>query len=1138
VVQRSDGSFAAQPKPPAKGHYTYVDASKGVGQDVVFVKQASPTVEEAFDYGEHPVESRKHWTELERFKAKASEEGADAKSIANELHHYILQSVPKGQHWKFTALLMKISPEQRETTNLKDLMGGIAKVQSILQGNDHREALTELKNTWSEIQSQYRRGREPLGKLDDATRQKITDLMATVDVKAMTAGKAADLKTIRASVQQLAQQLGSAASALNTELTAQMLHVPEARIEELARLRKTDAREMTAEDIREITDTLKYITGQWELAQSEEHQKRVETEQRLIDRGKESIHNKTKTPGIVIHGLRTLKYTAVTGQSRIDTLVGFATGKDHDAMMALLVDGPEQGQDKTYGKYREMENYVDGKLDEIGWTEHDYDGLDKTVKVRLGTLTVKLPVRHLALLYAHSRSEDNLAEILRSDGLIIELPGTTIRSPRTYKTGKIEARQIFDAIAKLPDIYKRLVDDVMFPMNEEVAAPAMNETSRKLTGSEIARVKNYVNRPRWQPKRVGGESMDLSKPPEDRGRAQPRTGGTAPIYLGAIDDELVAQMQFASEYYGMTEPLQAARTFLQDKDFQTTMEDTGNGHILKSILTMFNRAQGTFTARNPLESRISRGLGTTGKGILKGRISGGLVQLTSAPAAFPVVEARYFLNADIPTPSVIREIEDKYPSMWYRWWHGGYNFITGDTGAHEMGAKLLKGKGKKEDLMLRQYNNGDKIALTKIYQACKRKVAAETPYEQGTPEYENALGALFRRAMRTQGQYDMLHRSEMTSSPNVFMKGSTMFMSSLNAFYNTCLQSLDDYHKKRISLFKMTENIGSVITSLEAAVAVRTAYGLGLTAAAIILISEFSGGEPEEKREKRNRALADAANKRWSRMAKRMIFEPLGLSVFGQTVAEIGQRVVDAARGKPAFMKPGDMPTGNMFADMVLAMGQGSIDAGTMVHQYLSGDRYQSGPKKGDLKWKSSAWGVADSVLQAVSYLTGSTYSGIKSDVVWPIQTASRALRDTPTRIGLIEQLAELTYDKDRGPDPARWLRLAGQEDRAAKIQRELGTVTQEEYSEWKTYHRQREKQLAQRREADRVEKLKPSLSKMTGPELNRLLSENTYQKYAAPSRATGFAPHIPGTAVKGSEALVSAIGAELARQKREKGKD
>ena len=89
-------------------------------------------------------------------------------------------------------------------------------------------------------------------------------------------------------------------------------------------------------------------------------------------------------------------------------------------------------------------------------------------------------------------------------------------------------------------------------------------------------------------------------------------------------------------------------------------------------------------------------------------------------------------------------------------------------------------------------------AIKIIFDAAQNKVAAEQGLKKGSSENKKAAIKETERAVETQPNWDIIYRSPLTSSPNVFLRGSLMFQSARNAQMNVLMRSVDDFNKGRI----------------------------------------------------------------------------------------------------------------------------------------------------------------------------------------------------------------------------------------------------------------------------------------------------------------------------------------------------
>ena len=144
---------------------------------------------------------------------------------------------------------------------------------------------------------------------------------------------------------------------------------------------------------------------------------------------------------------------------------------------------------------------------------------------------------------------------------------------------------------------------------------------------------------------------------------------------------------------------------------------------------------------------------------------------------------------------------DKYPFLDIRWRGRQYSYVTGSLAAQNAFDTMIWGKVGTLDKLVSHYTWGDQKAIWQIYKAAER-MAAETG---------GNMDDIFTRAMETQPNWGAMHRSMLTSSPNVFLRGSTMFMSARQAQYNILLRAKSDLAAGRITKAQFAERTGGVV---------------------------------------------------------------------------------------------------------------------------------------------------------------------------------------------------------------------------------------------------------------------------------------------------------------------------------------
>ena len=668
--------------------------------------------------------------------------------------------------------------------------------------------------------------------------------------------------------------------------------------------------------------------------------------------------------------LPTLKGLATTQQSSLKTLLGSATGKDNKATMSVYNNLVQSNRNKATLKKKYLLS-ARKKVEAIGFTAKDWKGLQKKIKVTIGGKSRSVPIDELLPLYMHTKAEGNLKRVLKTEGLNFS----------EFRGQKVSLVELRDILTKIPDKYKQF-GDIYFELARE-RAKDLNVTSLKLENREMARSKAYYPVSREQEEIIGGKAADISTSIEQRGRYQVRTGGTGRINITPFSKEFVNSFELDSTYAAMTESLQDARTLVGNKSWRTQMKDSNRKRELDAITTMLKRVQGVQSENSIIEKEAGKWLGPMGKSILSARPSGMGVQIASIPAAYETIEPKHFVGIKQPTPGYIKKLAEQEPLLWMRWNAKQYNFVTGAAGQRNAFSTLVLGKDPVTDKLLAPYTLGDQIAIGTIHIAASRKAVSEG-LKKGSEQHQKRAMDLTVEALDSQPQWDILHRTPLTSNPNVGLRGSLMFMSARNAQYNVILRAWDDFKKGRIGRGEYSKRVAGVVQANIQVSLARRIFKAGVKATAITALAAAGiQREPEEK-------IKEEMAREFEKIPGETAFNLIGLGAFGQVATNIGREVIRAVKFGELPKRFDEIQIGNIFADVLLDVMQSSVDVALAVKYAATGEEFKSGPSKGEKKWKRSAQQAADTIAELISRRYGLPYSGPKADFYYPISTAAK----------------------------------------------------------------------------------------------------------------------------------------------------
>jgi len=142
VVQRVGGKFVSQKTEPKKGYYTIVRPSG----EATFIKQASVTSEQSFDYGEQIKKQKVFADKLTKMQDDLKTKRATVKSLQNELFAMVKASgMSRAKVKTVVGLLKNIRTDRHAKSNLKVLMKAISKASQYTEEENRRILLSEIK---------------------------------------------------------------------------------------------------------------------------------------------------------------------------------------------------------------------------------------------------------------------------------------------------------------------------------------------------------------------------------------------------------------------------------------------------------------------------------------------------------------------------------------------------------------------------------------------------------------------------------------------------------------------------------------------------------------------------------------------------------------------------------------------------------------------------------------------------------------------------------------------------------------------------------------------------------------------------------------------------------------------------------
>lgn len=152
------------------------------------------------------------------------------------------------------------------------------------------------------------------------------------------------------------------------------------------------------------------------------------------------------------------------------------------------------------------------------------------------------------------------------------------------------------------------------------------------------------------------------------------------------------------------------------------------------------------------------------------------------------------------------------------------------------------------------------------------------------------------------------------------------------------------------------------------------------------------------------------------------------------------------------------------------------------------------------------------------------------NDILWRGVLPVRPWTQGRDPIDVLSGMTRVEDQRNRPFDPLAWRPHAGKQWEVDRLRSQVDRMSDADLVEAKG---RREKRAQEESAKDWDKRLR----KMTPAELEKALDSHTYDSVVAPSRSTGYQVHMPGDPIKGSEAIVRYIKAEMARRKKEQQK-
>jgi len=804
-------------------------------------------------------------------------------------------------------------------------------------------------------------------------------------------------------------------------------YMPERVVKELGLLDKVPLGKLTFPQIEQLVDAVKNLAHLSDLKNAlifKRQRKALDETVKEVRANLKKAHPVIKETDREISTIDTMVRSKEPGyvkkiftseQLMPEFITQLIQGQEEGLFKKILYDDIDQGVSDKYGTYFEQMHKFRNTAKEVlgenwkneikSWSSTMNKKIRqvKTVKVKLDKeRTIKLTPDERMAIYLHSLDSKGKQELIEG-GFRVPLAEGILR--------KISDKDISAIVKSMPEKEKKVADHISREINTTLR-DKINQVSTRLQGVNLATEKNYFPQhrshirkkndpiPEFRPKNFSQrvlDNMQLLKPRREAGK---------PLLLRGAIETYHMYVQDASTYAGLAEPIRNARMVIRDEGLTEDFTKIRYRHYQKTLERYLDDVEGHFENQGVVDELTRKLLNPIHTAILGLNPGIMLKQTTSYMAAATEMDSKYLLKA---IPSNVKkawgEMKKWEPQNEFRD-QGKINRETGEIG--EVGTILQWATGK--TFLPSKFTEGirwfDRKVVGKIWNAVKAEVSEKKPELKGD-DYWKAVAKRHRDIVnKTQPTYLPHTRSSIGRSNSPFVRGLTPFHTQRNKNYNIKVRSFWRYNNSG----KTPEDKAKLFKAL----------AIMFLAVPIYLMSIDEIRDRLYKRNVKRTIATNIVSGIGNIIGNAYIIGP----VFDSIVSKIRRGTWAGHKWTSPFYA-----TAWEFTDAV-------ADTVSAVNHALTQERYTTGTKAGEKRWKTDARRAVDSTATFMGKMWGYPYHNAKQLTEAAIKNIAP---DTEFKIDTITRNPQASYYYGAMWDSIETGRTGRAEDNMVILIREFG---------------------------------------------------------------------------------------------------
>ena len=800
----------------------------------------------------------------------------------------------------------------------------------IARAKERREFIKEV----STIKKTIRKAN--LKKLRPERRANIEEIVKALDFVGMTEGKS--------------KQLNSRLHHIGENPLNQ---IPQNKLNELERLNKKKVSDLTIEELRLISTAIGHEVALNRLKNKFIFGKRLREASEVVEAARTNINSKIvadKTdPDIILSSEVEKKNSklkdALTVKSYNTELISEILDRKKKGIIKKVI---YEGIDKGVSTQLEMEQKV---MDQL---RNELSGIDIARWSKAFQKKAK-DIDFIRVELTNGKTieitKDEKVSIMllskRAKGLEHLLGGGFRFASNRAKRHELSLEDIDNIVSSATKEEKEVaaIADRFF---NETIKEEVNDVSVDLNGFEIAREENYFP--------IDTIALDRKRDPgkasrnfgqftlEGQGIFKQTTDAKNAVLLEGVFISMFKHLKKTSSYVGLAKPLRNAKMLLQNRDFAQDVIDVYGEQYLKTLENYIKDIEQQTFSTDLVDKILVRMSNRLTVALLGANPFVMLKQPISYIGASTEINPKYLSDA-VTTKTDFNQIKKWSPQLRDRL-EGNVTKELGELGQVGMVRKFFLDKAAPSQIFMSGIKKFDFETIGRIWNAVIMETNELHPELDGDSAWKHVAERTEEIVRLTQPTFAVKDRSEIGRSPSTLIRFSTRFTSQRNKNLNMIRRAILRY------------DIGA-----------KTAKDKGLLTAKLFVVSVLSpllvGGVDELRR-----AVYGKKRSTWFQFLVKGFGSALSNIYFlGDLWSSFSSKVNANGYGGWNMSNPV-----SSFIDNAI---DAVVDGTLAIKQMVSGEKYKSGDKRGEAKWKTSITKFAE---EAVS--TASGFAGIPTDSV------------------------------------------------------------------------------------------------------------------------------------------------------------